>query len=133
MAKKAKARRPAARKPAARKSISRKPARKPTARIAGGLDQHTQQLHSFFHGLYKNSELMHQFTSGAEGRNQALASSKLSEQHKALLRKGCVPEILHALVGAPATPAYNSQMINTVDEVTCGHPGCLAFSNATKA
>jgi hypothetical protein len=134
MAKKAKARRPAPRKPAARKSSSRKPAaRKPNARAtAGGLDKHTQQLHSFFHSLYKNPDLMHQFTSGAEGRDQALASTKLSDPHKALLKKGCVPEILHALVGAPATQAFASQMIDCVDTIACGHPECAAFTNAIK-
>jgi hypothetical protein len=133
MAKKAKARRPVSRKAPARKTSSRKPARKPNARVAAGLDKHTQQLHAFFHSLYKDPNLMHQFGSGAQGRQQALANSKLSAQHKALLTKGCVPEILHALVGAPAVQAFNGTMVNTPETVTCGHPECLAFSNATKA
>jgi hypothetical protein len=122
MAKKAKARRPASRK---------RSARKPTARVAGGLDKHTQQLHSFFHSLYKNPELRQQFSSGAEGRHKALAGAKLTDGHKALLKKGCVPEILHALVGSPAAPS-NTMMVDTAGTLTCEHPECLAFSNATK-
>jgi hypothetical protein len=133
MAKKKKA---SARRPQPRKATKSKP-RKPNAKVAapatGGIDEHTRRLHSFFHSLYKNPTLMQQFTSGAEGRHQALATADLSDQHKALLKKGCVPEILHALVGGPPTQAFSGQMINAVDTIACGHPECAAFSNAMKA
>jgi hypothetical protein len=104
----------------------------PAAAKAGTPDP---RLHAFLRNLYVKPKLLQKFNAGDKSRQKVIDGADLSDDHKALLKKGCVPDILGAMVGAPPTPssAAFTLMIDCCDVMKCGHPECHALTDAAKA
>jgi hypothetical protein len=93
----------------------------------------TKKLHDFFRGLYQDPDKLDRFNSGPQGRQKVLDASNLSAAHKKVVKQGCIPDVIHALVGAPAITASYMLAIDCQDPVSCKHAHCLAFAGAMRA
>jgi hypothetical protein len=89
-------------------------------------------LGGFFRTLHQKPQMMDEFSSGPAGRKSVIEKSNLAPEHKKLLKDGCVPDIIRALAGVPATAkvADTTMVVNCCDTLTCNHPHCAAFSKA---
>jgi hypothetical protein len=95
-----------------------------------GLPEETQKLHRFFHGLYADPDKADQFNGGPKARQKLLEASDLSDAHKKLIKRGCIPDVIHALVGAPKLAAAMMFAIDCQDGIACKHPECNALQAA---
>ncbi|HEX4381497.1 MAG TPA: hypothetical protein VH083_01050 [Myxococcales bacterium] len=90
-------------------------------------------LPEFFQGLDADPDKLEQFSSTLAGRKQVIENSNLSDEHKAVLKKGCIPDIIRAFSGLPPAPEGTggaTMAINCCDEMGCEHKHCNAFSQA---
>jgi hypothetical protein len=90
-------------------------------------------LPKFFRDLHKNPEKLEQFSAGPEQRAAIIDGSNLSDDHKDVLKKGCVPDIIRAFSGLPLISSPVASAWTTVDccdEIGCKHPHCNAFAAA---
>jgi hypothetical protein len=95
--------------------------RKPAKRKVG--------LAPFFRKLAKSPNLLEKFSSGEQGRTEVLGTFNLAARHRKMLAEGCIRDIISELAGV----APNSTVVvNSTDEVECGHAECEAFMNALK-
>lgn len=119
MAKKEKTKKPAA------KAVKKAPAKRAAPR---------ERLAAFFRKLYRQPALMEKFSSSSAGREQVLAKSDLTEEHRQVLTTGCMRDILVALSGASGT-LNTSVSVGVGDDgggesdqlKLCNHPECQAF------
>jgi len=93
----------------------------------------TQRLHQFFRGLYQDPDKADQFNGGPKARQKLLDASDLSAAHKKLIKRGCIPDVIHALVGAPSLAADYMVSVDCQDSIACGHPECHALKDAVAA
>ena len=113
------------------KSARRRPARKTAPRVP---------LATFFRKLWSKPALLERFSASPEGRAEVLDKFNLHPDHKEMLHKGCVRDVIRELAGVKtnsgakrATMALdNSTVINATNEVDCGHPECSAFAMAVR-
>jgi hypothetical protein len=105
-------------------------AAKPGRDAQSALPEDTQRLHRFFRGLYQDPKKADQFNGGPKARQKLLAASDLSDAHKKLIKRGCIPDVIHALVGAPAIAAAYTSMVDCQDGFACDHPECHALTAA---
>jgi hypothetical protein len=93
------------------------------------------RLHAFLRDLHTKPKLLQKFNAGDKSRRKVIDDADLSDEHKDLIKKGCVPDILGAMVGAPPKPASAAftLMIDCCDVMKCGHPECHALTGAAKA
>jgi hypothetical protein len=106
--------------------------KKPAARGASG-DGAKRRLHAFFRKLYSDPELMEKFGAGPSGRDAAMKGQNLTDEHQNLLRRGCVPEVIRALVGADASArTFTSTIVEGHAAIACAHPECQAFARAAR-
>lgn len=114
---------------------SRKPARRPARKTAARVP-----LAAFFRRLWSKPELLDRFSASPEGRAEVLAKFNLHPDHKEMLHKGCIRDVIRELAGVkPARGAKatrmmmaNSTVINCTDDVDCGHMECRAFALAVR-
>jgi hypothetical protein len=95
--------------------------------------EETERLHRFFRGLYEDPDKADQFNGGAKARQKLLDASDLSDAHKKLIKRGCIPDVIHALVGAPKLSAAMMVAIDCTDSIACKHPECNALQAAAAA
>jgi hypothetical protein len=114
------------------KSMAKKKAASGAAKPGSGgqLPEDTQRLHRFFHGLYADPDKADQFNGGPKARSKLLEASDLSDAHKKLIKRGCIPDVIHALVGAPKLAATMMFAIDCQDGIACKHPECNALQAA---
>ncbi len=112
------------------KSARRRPARKAAPRVP---------LATFFRRLWSKPALLERFSSSPEGRAEVLDKFNLHPDHKDMLHRGCVSDVIRALAGVKTNAGAkrermlaNSTVINCTDEVDCGHPECGAFAVAVR-
>lgn len=107
--------------------------KKATSAPGGGtaLAEDTQRLHQFFHGLYQDPEKADQFNESPKARQKLVDGSDLSAAHKKLIKRGCIPDVIHALVGAPALSADMNMVVECCQpSIACDHPECHALKSA---
>jgi hypothetical protein len=109
----------------------RRPARKAARRVP---------LAAFFRKLWSKPALLERFSASPEGRAEVLEKFNLHPDHKQMLHKGCIRDVIRELAGvktAGARPTRmmmaNSTVINCTDEVDCGHEECAAFAAAVRS
>jgi len=113
------------------KSARRRPARKAAPRVP---------LATFFRRLWSKPALLERFSSSPEGRAEVLDKFNLHPDHKQMLHKGCVRDVIRELAGVKTNSGpkrqrmilENSTVINCTDEVDCGHAECAAFATAVR-
>jgi hypothetical protein len=103
---------------------------KKPARKTGGSKQ--VGMHEFFKTIWKKRELLEQFGKGGEHREKVLEKFKMKTEHKEILKNGCVRDVIQELAGVRATSAAMNTVISSIEDVTCGHAECMAFSKATQ-
>ena len=113
----------------AKKKAASGPA-KPGSGGQAELPEDTQRLHRFFRGLYADPDKADQFNGGPKARSKLLDASDLSDAHKKLIKRGCIPDVIHALVGAPKLAAMYMFAIDCQDGIACKHPECNALQAA---
>jgi hypothetical protein len=106
-----------------KKPTKSRPKSKPTRKVT---------LAGFFRKLWNKPKLLERFSSGKAGRAEVLGMFNLSTRHRKVLDEGCVRDIIQELAGVPRMAGAENTVINTADEVTCGHPECKAFMRALK-
>jgi hypothetical protein len=94
------------------------------------IPEDTQRLHRFFRGLYEDPDKGDQFNGGPKARAKLLAASDLSDAHKKLIKRGCIPDVIHALVGAPKLAADMMFSVECQDSIACKHAECNALQAA---
>jgi hypothetical protein len=89
-------------------------------------------LPEFFQGLDANPDKLEKFSSSQDGRKEVIEGSNLSDEHKDVLKKGCIPDIIRAFSGLPPAPEGTgaTMAITCCDEMGCKHEHCNAFSQA---
>jgi hypothetical protein len=89
---------------------------------------------AFFRKLWSQPDLLERFSSSPAGREEVLARFALSEDHKALLVKGRVREIIAKLAAAQPIPDSSTVIIACADDgqLYCGHDACKAFMVAVQ-
>ena len=92
--------------------------------------EETQKLHEFFRGLYQDRDRADRYN---KSRAELVDSSDLSDAHKDLIKSGCIPDVIHALVGAPSITADYMISVECQDSICCNHAHCRAFARAAKA
>lgn len=124
---------------AKKKTKARKPVRKAIKKAPARRALPRERLAAFFRKLYKQPGLMEKFSSSAAGREEVLAKSDLTEEHRQILAAGCMRDILVALSGASET-MNTTVSVGVGDEGDgdgdqlrlCNHPDCQAFRTAPK-
>lgn len=112
--------------------------KKATAALGGGstrsaVPEDTQRLHQFFRGLYQDPDKADQFNGGPKARQKLVDASDLSAAHKKLIKRGCLPDVIHALVGAPAVSAAMTMVVDCqTASIACEHPECQALKAAAQ-
>jgi hypothetical protein len=95
------------------------------------ISEDTQRLHQFFRGIYQDPEKADQFNGGPKARQKLVDASDLSAAHKKLIKRGCIPDVIHALVGAPAIAADLNMVVECCQpSIACRHPECHALRTA---
>jgi hypothetical protein len=103
----------------------------PKSKKRGSLPRRVS-LAGFFRRLWGNPGLMARFSENPEGRDEVLNKFKLSGRHRAMLKEGCMRDIIRELAGVKKEAKEINTVINCTDEVECGHPECAAFMKAVR-
>jgi hypothetical protein len=104
-------------------------AKKPKGKSASAKGNST--LPEFFQDLHKNSKKLEKFSASEKGRAAVIDASNLTDEHKRVLKSGCVPDIIRAFSGLPVTESFaDSTAIGCCSDLKCNHPYCNAFGKA---